>query len=100
MFIARPGWRHRLQDGLRIQRRELEDRLIAGLQERVLPEEFNDYVICGLAASSKRILRRSSRETTVIRKPGRVQFLDMFSTWRVELIQLPRLSRSARSAFA
>ena len=36
------------RNSLRIQRHELEERLLAGLQERVLREEFIDYVICGL----------------------------------------------------
>jgi DNA invertase Pin-like site-specific DNA recombinase len=36
------------KNNLRIQRYELEERLLAGLQECVLREEFIDYVICGL----------------------------------------------------
>jgi site-specific DNA recombinase len=36
------------KNDLRIQRHDSEDRLLAGLQERVLREEFIDYVICGL----------------------------------------------------
>jgi site-specific DNA recombinase len=36
------------KNGLRIQRQQLEDRLLAGLQDRVLREEFVDYVIAGL----------------------------------------------------
>jgi site-specific DNA recombinase len=36
------------KNSLRIQRHDLEERLIAGLQVRVLREEFVDYVICGL----------------------------------------------------
>jgi site-specific DNA recombinase len=36
------------KNDLRIQRHEVEGRLLAGLQERVLREEFIDYVICGL----------------------------------------------------
>jgi site-specific DNA recombinase len=36
------------KNDLRIQRHELEGRLLAGLQERVLREEIVDYVICGL----------------------------------------------------
>ena len=32
------------KNGLRIQRQQLEGRLLAGLQERVLREEFIDYV--------------------------------------------------------
>ena len=35
-------------NGLRIQRKQLEDRLLSGLQDRVLREEFIDYVIAGL----------------------------------------------------
>jgi hypothetical protein len=34
-------------NGLRIQRRLIEEKLLTGLQERVLREEFIDYVICG-----------------------------------------------------
>jgi hypothetical protein len=33
---------------LRIQRQQLEERLLSGLQDKVLREEFIDYVICGL----------------------------------------------------
>lgn len=36
------------KNDLRIQRQQLEDRLLAGLQDRVLREEFIDYVIAGL----------------------------------------------------
>lgn len=36
------------KNGLRIQRQQLEDRLLAGLQDCVLREEFIDYVIVGL----------------------------------------------------
>jgi site-specific DNA recombinase len=36
------------KNSLRIQRHELEERMLAGIQERVLREEFIDYVICGL----------------------------------------------------
>ncbi len=36
------------KNGLRIQRQQLEERLLTGLQERVLREEFIDYVIAGL----------------------------------------------------
>jgi site-specific DNA recombinase len=36
------------KNGLRIQRHQLEERLLAGLQDRVLREEFIDYVISGL----------------------------------------------------
>src|SRR2546427_275933 len=35
-------------NGLRIQRKHLEDRLLTGLQDQVLREEFIDYVIAGL----------------------------------------------------
>ena len=35
-------------NGLRIQRKQLEDRLLSGLQDQVLREEFIDYVIAGL----------------------------------------------------
>lgn len=49
------GWSIHAQRGdsvcknrFRIQRHELEERLLAGLQERVLREEFIDYVVCGL----------------------------------------------------
>src|SRR5436190_12676227 len=36
------------KNDLRIQRQQMEDRLLAGLQDRVLRQEFIDYVICGL----------------------------------------------------
>jgi site-specific DNA recombinase len=36
------------RNGLRIQRQQLEDRLLSGLQDKVLREEFVEYVICGL----------------------------------------------------
>ena len=36
------------KNGLRIQRQQIEARLLAGLQDKVLREEFIDYVICGL----------------------------------------------------
>ena len=36
------------KNDLRIQRRQLEERLLTGLQDRVLRQEFIDYVICGL----------------------------------------------------
>jgi site-specific DNA recombinase len=36
------------QNGLRIQRQQLEERLLSGLQDKVLREEFIEYVICGL----------------------------------------------------
>lgn len=36
------------RNGLRIQRQQLEERLLAGLQDKVLREEFIEYVICGL----------------------------------------------------
>jgi site-specific DNA recombinase len=36
------------RNGLRIQRQQLEGRLLAGLQDKVLREEFIEYVICGL----------------------------------------------------
>src|SRR6266478_1188655 len=36
------------KNDLRIQRSQLEERLLAGLQDRVLRQEFIDYVICGL----------------------------------------------------
>jgi len=36
------------KNGLRIQRRQIEEKLLTGLQQRVLREEFIDYVICGL----------------------------------------------------
>jgi site-specific DNA recombinase len=36
------------KNDLRIQRCQLEERLLAGLQDRVLRQEFIDYVICGL----------------------------------------------------
>jgi DNA invertase Pin-like site-specific DNA recombinase len=35
-------------NGLRIQRQHLEARLLSGLRDKVLREEFIDYVICGL----------------------------------------------------
>lgn len=35
-------------NGLTIQRQLLEERILSGLQDRVLREEFIDYVICGL----------------------------------------------------
>lgn len=36
------------KNDLRIQRQQLEDRVLSGLQDKVLREEFIDYVICGL----------------------------------------------------
>jgi hypothetical protein len=36
------------KNSLRIQRRQIEEKLLTGLQEKVLREEFIDYVICGL----------------------------------------------------
>jgi hypothetical protein len=36
------------KNGLRIQRRQIEEKLLTGLQEKVLREEFIDYAICGL----------------------------------------------------
>jgi site-specific DNA recombinase len=36
------------KNDLRIQRQQVEDRLLAGLQDKVLRQEFIDYVICGL----------------------------------------------------
>jgi site-specific DNA recombinase len=36
------------KNDLRIQRQQVEDRLLAGLQDKVLRREFIDYVICGL----------------------------------------------------
>jgi len=36
------------RNGLRIQRQQLGDRLLSGLQDKVLREEFVEYVICGL----------------------------------------------------
>jgi site-specific DNA recombinase len=36
------------KNSFRIQRWQIEDRLLTGLQEKVLREEFIDYVICGL----------------------------------------------------
>ena len=35
-------------NSLRIQRQQLEARMLSGLQDKVLREEFIDYVICGL----------------------------------------------------
>jgi hypothetical protein len=36
------------KNNLRVQRQQIEQRLLAGLQDKVLREEFIDYVICGL----------------------------------------------------
>jgi hypothetical protein len=36
------------KNGLRLQRQQLEGKLLAGLQDRVLREEFFDYVLAGL----------------------------------------------------
>jgi hypothetical protein len=36
------------KNGLRIQRRQIEEKLLTGLQEKVLRQEFIDYAICGL----------------------------------------------------
>ncbi len=36
------------KNGLTIQRQLLEERILSGLQDKVLREEFIDYVICGL----------------------------------------------------
>jgi len=36
------------KNNLRVQRQQIEERLLAGLQDKVLREEFIDYVICGL----------------------------------------------------
>ena len=36
------------RNALRIQRQQLEDRLLSGLRDKVLREEFVEYVICGL----------------------------------------------------
>jgi site-specific DNA recombinase len=41
------------KNDLRIQRQQMEDRLLAGLQDKVLREEFIDYVICGLKEELK-----------------------------------------------
>jgi site-specific DNA recombinase len=42
------------RNSLRIQRRDLEERLLNGLKERVLREEFIDYVVCGLKDQLRR----------------------------------------------
>src|ERR1700751_1060475 len=36
------------KNSLRIQRQQIEKKLLTGLQEKVLREEFIDFVICGL----------------------------------------------------
>jgi hypothetical protein len=36
------------KNDLRVQRQQTAERLLAGLQDKVLREEFIDYVICGL----------------------------------------------------
>ena len=41
------------KNDLRIQRKQLEESLLTGLQDKVLREEFIDYVICGLKEELK-----------------------------------------------
>ncbi len=49
------------KNDLRIQLQQLEERLLAGLQDRVRREEFIDYVICGLQAELR--LRHEARNS-------------------------------------
>ena len=41
------------KNDLQIQRKQLEESLLTGLQDKVLREEFIDYVICGLKEELK-----------------------------------------------
>jgi hypothetical protein len=45
------------KNDLRIQRQQLEERMLAGLQDRVLREEFIDYVICGLRKNCASVMK-------------------------------------------
>jgi site-specific DNA recombinase len=59
------------KNSLRIQRHELEERLIAGLQERVLREEFIDYVICGLRDELRKQHEALNAELSELREEKR-----------------------------
>ena len=61
------------RNGLRIQRQQLGDRLLSGLQDKVLREEFVEYVICGL---QEELRQRHEKSRSWTRAPPRREAAD------------------------
>src|ERR1700739_2793246 len=92
------------KNSLRIQRHELEERLIAGLQERVLREEFIDYVICGLRDELRKQHEALNAELSELREEKRSIELRTLAVERVTqlrgLLTNPGTIHEARALLA